>query len=110
MIGQFKFTKEMLSDVQDWIRLGELYIASDGSVSNERGDHGFAITSGVQRATIWGGAATTRGNKKEMTLIESGACRVYCNNNTHTYSATSVKGYNNSEDLDRQLRSTQENG
>ena len=54
MIGEFKFTKEMLSDVQDWIGLGEIYIASDGSVSNERGAHGFAITLGVQWATIWG--------------------------------------------------------
>ena len=68
---------------------GGIYIGSDGLVSNERGSHGFGITSGVQRTTIWVGSATTCGNTKEMTFFR--ACRVYCNHNHYTYFITGVE-------------------
>ena len=52
LIGEFKFTSEMLNDIQEWRKLGEIYIASDGSVSSGKGAHGFAITSGKKKAKI----------------------------------------------------------
>ena len=57
----------MIADFLIWLDLGILYVGSDGSVENGHGAHSFVVTSGLQRAVIWGGAATTPGNIEEMT-------------------------------------------
>ena len=60
-----------MEDFLEWTQMGVIYAGSDGSVQNNRGAHGFGITSGVTQSPIWGGAGTTCGNHKEMASLRT---------------------------------------
>ena len=66
LLGSFSFTEGMIADFHRWAEWGIIYGGSDGLEVGGHGAHGFAWTSGERQTAIWGGAATTPGNREEM--------------------------------------------